>query len=86
MARVTQRCQEVQVRTWCSSRPARPLLAWMFSSIVHRRPAMAYQGGQGDGLWCVAAVEGQFPGARVAADQQLAAPGPRMPTVTQAQS
>ena len=41
MARVTHRCQEVQVRTWCSSRPARPLLAWMFSSIVHLRPAMA---------------------------------------------
>ena len=34
MARVTHRCQEVQVRTWCSSRPARPLPAWKFSSMV----------------------------------------------------
>jgi hypothetical protein len=25
MARVVQRCQEVQVRTWYSSRPVRPL-------------------------------------------------------------
>lgn len=25
MARIVQRCQEVQVRTWCSSRPHRPL-------------------------------------------------------------
>jgi hypothetical protein len=34
LVRVTHRCQEVQVRTWCSSRPVRPLLAWKFSSMV----------------------------------------------------
>jgi hypothetical protein len=34
MARVTHRYQEVQRRTWCSSRPVRPLPAWKFSSMV----------------------------------------------------
>ena len=34
MARVTHRYQEVQRRTWCSSRPVRPFPAWKFSSIV----------------------------------------------------
>ena len=36
---VAQRYQEVQVRTWCSSRPVWPLEVWKDSSIVHRRPA-----------------------------------------------
>jgi hypothetical protein len=31
---VTHRYQEVQRRTWCSSRPVRPLPAWKFSSMV----------------------------------------------------
>jgi hypothetical protein len=34
IARVTHRYQEVQRRTWCSSRPVRPLAAWKFSSMV----------------------------------------------------
>ena len=38
MARVTHRYQEVQRRTWCSSRPARPFPAWKFSSMVQRSP------------------------------------------------
>jgi len=38
MARVVRRYQEVQWRTWCSSRPARPLAAWKFSSVVYLRP------------------------------------------------
>ena len=37
--RMTQRRQEVQVRTWCSSSPAWPLAAWKDSSMVHRQPA-----------------------------------------------
>src|SRR6476469_2971094 len=28
IANRVQRCQEVQQRTWCSSRPARPLAVW----------------------------------------------------------
>ena len=39
MARVIQRYQEVQVRTWCSSRPVRPLPVWKDSSTFHRHPA-----------------------------------------------
>jgi hypothetical protein len=38
-------------------------------------PGDLHQGSQGNRLWCVAAVEGQFPGAPVAADQQPAASG-----------
>ena len=34
------RCQDVQRRTWCSSRPVRPLPAWKFSSTVQRSPAV----------------------------------------------
>src|SRR5512135_1515504 len=39
-------------------------------------PGDFHQGGQGHPPWRVAAVEGQFPGAVVAADQQPAVPGP----------
>jgi len=39
IARVTQRSQGVWRRTWCSSRPARPLPAWKVSSIFQRVPA-----------------------------------------------
>ena len=39
MARVVQRCQEFQRRTWCWSSPARPFPAWKDSSTVQRRPA-----------------------------------------------
>ncbi len=35
MARVVQRCQERQRRTWCWSRPVRPLAAWKDSSMRH---------------------------------------------------
>ena len=74
MARVTHRYQEAQVRTWCSSRPARPLPAWKFSS-VPADPGDAHQGGQRNGLRRPAAVEGKFAGAAVAADQQPAMAG-----------
>ena len=33
MARVVQRCQEAQRRTWCWSMPARPLAVWKDSSM-----------------------------------------------------
>ncbi|MDR7336753.1 hypothetical protein [Glycomyces lechevalierae] len=36
---MTQRCQEVQVRTWCSSSPASSLAPWKLSSILQRIPA-----------------------------------------------
>jgi len=39
MASTLQRCQEVQRRTWCSSRPASSLPVWNDSSTVQRRPA-----------------------------------------------
>src|SRR6266545_445316 len=54
-------------------------------------PGDVDHGGQGDRPWAVAAVEGQFPGAPVAADQQPAAaragvadgdPGPVIPAVS----
>jgi hypothetical protein len=41
IARMVQRCHDVQRRTWCSSRPVNPLPAWKASSIVHLRPATA---------------------------------------------
>ena len=47
MARVTHRYQEVQVRTWCSSSPAGPLLAWKFSSMAHLHPATLTRAGRG---------------------------------------
>lgn len=34
--RVSWDCHQVQVRTWCGSKPQRPLPAWNDSSIVHR--------------------------------------------------
>jgi hypothetical protein len=34
MARVVQRYQERQRRTWCWSRPTRPLAVWKRSSMV----------------------------------------------------
>jgi len=39
MARVVERCQEIQRRTWCSSSPVRPFADWKVSSTVQRRPA-----------------------------------------------
>jgi hypothetical protein len=39
MARVTQRRQDVQPLTWCSSGPAKPLPDRKVSSTVHLRPA-----------------------------------------------
>ena len=39
IARMTHRYQEVQRRTWCSSRPVRPLPAWKFSSAHPISPA-----------------------------------------------
>ena len=44
------------------------------------------QGGQWDRVRAVAAVEGQFPGSPVAADQQPAVAGPALVMVIQAQS
>ncbi len=39
IARMVQRCQEVHRRTWCSSRPVRPLPVWKDFSMAQRRPA-----------------------------------------------
>ena len=50
MARMVQRCHEVQRRTWCSSSPVNPLPAWKDSSIVHRRPATATRVASGTGV------------------------------------
>jgi hypothetical protein len=41
MARVLQRCQERQRRTWCWSIPGRPLALWNDSSMRQRWPATA---------------------------------------------
>ena len=71
MAKVTHRNQEVQWRTWCSSRPVRPLLAWKFSSMVHRSPATATRASSVTSRRTIAAVEGQFASAPVPADQQV---------------
>lgn len=88
IARVTHRCQEVQVRTWCSSKPASPLLAWKFSSMLQRIPAILTR--VASGVQRGAAVEGQFAGVPVAADQQPVAsraagldddPGPVIPAL-----
>ena len=75
MARVVQRCQEVQRRTWCWSSPVRPLAAWKDSSMRQRCPATATRVCSGDWLRAVAAQVGVFAGAVVAADQQVMAPG-----------
>ena len=40
MASRVQRRQEVQIRTWCSSSPARPLPAWKDSLLVRIRDAL----------------------------------------------
>jgi hypothetical protein len=45
-----------------------------------------HQGGESDRLGCVAGVERQLLGARVAADQQVTPSRPGWLTVTQAQS
>ena len=71
-ARVAQRCQEVQVRTWCWSRPVSPLPVWKSSSTVHRLPATWTRVGQRHRRRRVAAVVGAFAGAAVPADQQPA--------------
>jgi len=41
MARVAQRCQEAQQRTWCCSSPVRPFPVRKLSSILQRCPATA---------------------------------------------
>jgi hypothetical protein len=38
-ADLSTRCQERQQRTWCSSSPHSPLVAWKDSSILQRHPA-----------------------------------------------
>jgi hypothetical protein len=47
MAKVVQRYQDPQRRTWCSSSPVRPLPAWKFSSVVQRVPAVLTRVGSG---------------------------------------
>jgi hypothetical protein len=76
IASSVQRRQRSQQRTWCSSRPARPLPAWKLSSTVHRRPATATSWISRTGGRRVAAVEGQLPGVSRATDQQPPAPRP----------
>jgi len=53
IARVTQRCQEAQQRTRCSSSPVSPLPVWKDSSTRHRCPATRtrVRSGTGCGLW-----------------------------------
>jgi hypothetical protein len=75
MARVVHRYQDLQVRTWCWSKPHSPFPAWNDSSIVQRRPATLTSTGKGHLPRRVAAVEGQFTSAAVPADQQPPAPG-----------
>ncbi len=70
MARTVQRCQEIQVRTWCWSSPTRVLAAWKDSSMRQRCSGDRDQRGKGLGVGAVAAVVGQFAGGVVAADQQ----------------
>jgi hypothetical protein len=48
--RAVQRCQDVQVRTWCSSRAASSLPAAKDSSIVQRRPATLTSVATGTGV------------------------------------
>jgi hypothetical protein len=50
IARAVQRCQEVQVRTWCWSRAASSLPAAKDSSIVQRRPATLTRAESGAGV------------------------------------
>ena len=49
MARVVQRYQERQRRTWCWSKPTRPLLVLMRSSMHQRRPATLTRMASGTG-------------------------------------
>jgi hypothetical protein len=67
------------VRTRCSSNPARPLLAWMLFLDGPSAADDLDQGWQRDVSGAVAAVEGQFPGAAVATDQQPPVPQARSP-------
>jgi Lsr2 len=50
IARMVQRCREVQRRTWCSSRPVRPLAAWNDSSMRQCCPATRTRVDSGTGL------------------------------------
>ena len=70
MARTVQRCQEVQRRTWCSSRRGQPLAAWNDLLDLPAGAGDADQLGQRDRARVSAAVERQLAGAPVAADQQ----------------
>jgi hypothetical protein len=54
-ARIVQRCQEVQWRTWCWSSPARLIPVWKHSSMVHRRPATRTSLGGRPGGECIGA-------------------------------
>ena len=71
MARVVQRCQEVQRRTWCWSSPTRPLAAWNDSSMRQRWPATATRVCKRHRARAVAAQVGELAGGVVAADQQM---------------
>ena len=75
MARVVQRCQEVQRRTWCWSSPVRPLAAWKDSSMRQRCPATATRACRVTGRGAVAAQVGVLAGGVVAADQQIVPAG-----------
>ena len=50
MVRAVQRCHEVQVRTWCSSRAASSLLLAKDSSTLQRRPATLTKARRGTGV------------------------------------
>ena len=76
IANVTQRYQDRQQRTWCWSRPTRPLPVWKHSSMVQRLPATRTRVASGAGRGRVAAVEGQLAGPLVAAEHEPVLSGP----------
>jgi hypothetical protein len=66
-----QRIQEFQQVTWPWSRPVVPFALWKSSSIFHLVQMMWTRPGEADGRGGVAAVEGEFTGVAVAADDQI---------------
>jgi hypothetical protein len=75
MARVTQRYQQRQRRTWCWSRPARPLPAWMGFLDAPALAGDLDQAGQRDRAGCGAVVGGQLAGGAAATDHSQCRPG-----------
>lgn len=82
-ARVTQRWQDVQRLTWCSSSPAGPLAAWSVSVDGLPAPGRLHQRGKQNRRGRAAATEGEFATVAVAANKGTAVTGPAVGNVGQ---